>query len=77
MSAGWAHSDAETETAHGKVTASCVVAWVRCDRCGESVATVGVPADSGDGIVAELVESEGYEQRGGEDMCSGCAGSIR
>lgn len=30
MSAGWAHSEAEAETAYGKVTASCVVAWVRC-----------------------------------------------
>lgn len=77
MSAGWAHSDAETETAHGKVTASCVVAWVRCDRCGEHATTVGVPSDAGDGIVAELVEAEGYEQRGGEDMCPACVGGAR
>ena len=77
MSAGWAHSDAEAETAHGKVTASCVVAWVRCDRCGEHVATVGVPADSGGGIVAELADAEGYERCESEDLCPACVGGIR
>lgn len=73
MSSDWAPSDAEVETPRGRVTARCIVAWVHCDRCDAGVSTVGVPADAGDGIAAELADAEGYERHDGVDLCPTCA----
>jgi len=73
MSYGHGRSNAGIETPHGEVSADCVLAWVRCDGCGHTLAAVGGVETEGNALCDALASGEGWTQDDdGRDLCAGC-----
>lgn len=70
---GWGHSEADVDLpGFERVTVRCIVAALRCDRCGAVEAHVAQPSAAGDGVVADLADELGWVLDV-DDLCPDCA----
>lgn len=73
MSSGHSTTTATVHTPHGPVTAACVVAWVRCDTCGEIYGAVG-PEECDGPALCDCIADGWTQDDEGRDVCPTCRG---